>query len=315
MTSQQRHTVQQPWRGNLPCCHGEKDGCQHHNPTHVTTFFDSSLPSNAKDSTGGFLKSLLGRATKGNLTNLSVNEIPQVWTDLPRDATTCDPLPLVHPSVPYSISFYHVNAVMSRVASAHKPGPLLEALACRGKTGSRPEISWSVTPKVDVAGQSLLLEHAYTFVIRLQREGGYTKNWFVSQGYKSFWPCPHMARFFRSVREKTTGGSEQVSVEYGLKNVLGQEFLDEWRTEVGRQPQNVSCGMCFAELSMNFQVVGAGVVVWVWVHRDLGSGLSPSDPKWVAAMGGTPVRRDKSDFGRVRAAFAQTAHQGPSAPT
>jgi hypothetical protein len=285
-----------------------------HNPTRLPVFWDSTLTSSVKPVSSSFFKSLLG-GDKNNPGSQAAEPIALLQSFLPRDRTTLEPLPLVHPSVPYTLSFYHINAVMTAVANGRDPSSLLAQLACRGMSGSRPEITWSITPKV--VNGSFLLEHAYDFPINLQHgpgEGGnsyYTKNWFVSSGFRTFAPCSHCTRVFRSICESTNHGIRQLCVGYSLKNVLGQDFRDEWRSEIGRQPLNMCCGLCYADFNMSFEPMSFAVRVRFWSHRDLGAGLDPQDPKWLAAMGIQGLQRDKSDFGRIRSAFLTPTSSSP----
>jgi hypothetical protein len=247
-------------------------------------------------------------------------EMPQVWTGLAKQAPICDPLPLVHPSVPYTMAFYHVHAVMGRALAGQDPSPLLAAFTCRGANGSAPSISWEITPKI--VGTNFLIQHAYTFTIPLKYPferppSGvlYKKNWFVNSGFRNFGGCPHSTRIFRSIREESKNAMYYVGVEHCSKNVLGQTFQYEWRSELGQQPQNMACGMCYTDYAMNFQIQGAAVIVRVWTHKDLGNCMDPFDPTWIAALRGTAIQRPKTDFGRIRNAFWQpSSQQASSAP-
>ena len=308
MTSQ---TVER-WPGNLPCCHGPKDGCDAHNSGRVPIFWNPSLPSTVRPVTGGLFQALF-RATKTDRDECQEAPLPTptITSTLSRDAFTCTPLPLVHPSVPYTLSFYHVFAVMSLAATGHDPQPLTSALTCRGIHGLRPQITWSVTPKV-VDGR-FFIAHAYAFSIGVEHlpqsktRGYYSKNWLVSRGFKSFAPCTHCTRVFRTMREKVDSrGVRFLKVAYSLRNVLGQEFRDEWRSEVGRQPNNMSCGMCYTDFSMSFEEEPgqSSIRVRLWSHKDLGcDGTSQvPDERWNAAAG-SAFQRPTSDFGTIRRAF------------
>lgn len=314
--AQRKQTIQ-PWGGNLPCCHGPKDGCVAHNSARTPTFWDSSLPSSVKPVTDSFLETIFGDRSKNKPSQgqgRAPEPEPVILSVLPRESANLDNLPLVHPSVPYTISFYHIHAAMSAVADGEDPSALLNLLTCRGTSGSRPKIAWSVTPLV--ANGTFLLEHAYEFPINLQHEAGdtsyHTKNWFVSKGFRSFAPCSHCVYVFRSIREtRKDRGDRHVCVEFSLRNVLGQEFRDEWSSEAGRrQPQKMCCGMCYTDFCLSFQPQWRAVQVRLWSHRDLGAGVDPSDPKWIAAMGGQAIQRDKKDFGRIRSAFRSPAELG-----
>ncbi len=98
-----------------------------------------------------------------------------------------------------------------------------------------------------------------------------------------------------------------MTVAYSLTNVLGQEFRDEWRSDVGRQPGHMSCGMCYTDFTLSFEEDGAQAVrVRVGVYKDLGGVARDGGPdeSWDAAVGKVGgVQRPRGDFGRVRSAF------------
>jgi hypothetical protein len=104
---------------------------------------------------------------------------------------------------------------------------------------------------------------------------------------------------------KVARGVASVRVEHTLKDVLGQEVRDEWRSEVGRQPGDTACGMCRADFGVEFWQQGKEVMVTVRVWRDLGAaaGEGGAGEMWEAAAGRRPVRRERGDFGQVKRAF------------
>ena len=210
---------------------------------------------------------------------------------------------------------------MSAVRNGQDPAPFLAALTCRGKSGTWPSITYAITPKVVASASStndattttpthaFLIEHFYTFTMSLKHATGAAfyataRTPFLAEGYRNFAPCRHFVRLFRQVREERRKQQYFAAVDYSLKNVLGQEFRDVWRSDVGRQPTNMCCGMCFTDSSLEFEVVGDKVVVRFLSHRDLGEGVTPEDGKWVAGVKGK-VQRSKEDFGRIRGAFSE----------
>lgn len=65
--------------------------------------------------------------------------------------------------------------------------------------------------------------------------------------------------------------------------------------------------MCYTDTWMNITIVGTQIVVRILIHKDLGYGLDPNDPQWIAtAKANDKVRkniRDTGDFGRIRSEF------------
>ncbi|KAK3900481.1 hypothetical protein C8A05DRAFT_17219 [Staphylotrichum tortipilum] len=315
----------EPWQGNLPCCHGPKDGCTAHNPGRTPIFWNPSLPCPVKPVTGGFLKSLLSTKSSHVTASCAGQSAPlqsAIVSVLPQNPSTLEPLPLIHPSVPYTISLYHLHAV----TTSDSPTPLLQSLTCHGTTPphSSPRLSWSVTPLL-TPSNTLLLAHAYALSLSPPLSDAatsgsshgfsYTKRPLLSPIHHvySFRLCPHATRHVRSVTVKTVRGATSVRVEYSLTNVLGQDFRDQWWSDSGgRQPGNMSCGMCVADFGMRFELAAGGreVRVLLRVWRDLGGtvllgkgGEIGGGEKWEAARGATALRRERADFGRAGKAF------------
>ena len=326
----------EPWPGNLPCSHGPKDGCTAHNPGRTPISWNPSLSSPVKPVTDGFLKSLLSTKSShatASCAGQSAPLQPAIASSLPQTPSTLDPLPLIHPSVPYTLSLYHLHAVTTSTTTSSTSTPLLQSLTCHGTTPSlsSSRLSWRVTPLL-TPSNTLLLAHAYTLSLSLPGASdaatsgpvsgsgsaigfSYTKRPLLSPIHHiySFRLCPHATRHLRSVAVKTVSGVTSVRVEYSLTNVLGQEFRDEWRSDPGgRQPGNMACGMCVADFGLGFEVAAGGreVRVLVRVWKDLGGtatvgkgGEVGGGEKWEAAKGGAALSRARADFGRVRRAF------------
>ncbi|GAB1317132.1 hypothetical protein MFIFM68171_07342 [Madurella fahalii] len=303
----------QPWRGNLPCCHGPRGGCAVHNPNRLPIFWNQSLPSTSRPVTPNLFKSLFDRTITKQEDQPSSLQEPAIISSLPQNPQTCLSLPPIHPSLPYTLSFYHVHAVTSSPS-------LLPLLACQGTTACspfHPSLTWSITPLFSPTGNRsssdnthLLLKYTLTFPISIPHRGGghppnalaHSTNWLLSPFYRTFAPCPHCVRLFSSVRLKVSALStttaaayvRSVRVKYSLRNVLGQEFRDAWESEKGRQPGNLSCGMCCTDFGMEFVEGRKEVLVRLWVWKDVGGW---EGALWDAASGGRTMKRDRADLG------------------
>ncbi|KXX78607.1 hypothetical protein MMYC01_204484 [Madurella mycetomatis] len=320
--------LDQHWHGNLPCCHGPRDGCTAHNPDRLPIFWNPSLPSTGKQVTPNILKSIFHRDTTRRECQPSLLQEPVIISSIPLKPQNCLPLPPVHPALRYTISFYHVHAITTSPSR-------LSSLACQGVAAStplHPSLTWSVTPLLspisnNSSSNNLFLKYSLTFPISIPHRGGgnppnslvHSTNWLLSSFYRTFAPCPHCVRLFSSVRLKVSGGSaggyfRSVKVKYGLRNVLGQEFKDVWESEKGRQPGNLSCGMCCTDFGMEFVEGWEEVLVRFWVWKDLGSGVDGNGDAngglWEAARGGRAMQRANGDFGRVRRTFEGNGRDG-----
>jgi hypothetical protein len=306
----QQIPASETWAGNLPCCHGPKDGCAAHNRNRLPIFWNPALPSPIKPVTDNFFKSLL---SKKDARQGQAEPQPTFMSSLPQSPSTQDPLPLIHTSVPYTLSYYHLHAI----TTAPSPSTLLPFITCHGGTNSH-RLKWQVTPLL-TPSNNLLLAYTYTLPISLPLGAASTLADTSNYSYQkipllspvhntySFRVCSHATRHLRMLTLKVAKGVASIRVEHVLKNVLGQEFKDEWRSDEGRQPQNMSCGMCYSDFGMVFEEAAAQgeVRVTVKVWRDLGGAGADGvvGEKWEAARGGRAVNRDKGDFGRIRRAF------------
>lgn len=329
-------TPGEAWQGNLPCCHGPKDGCAAHNPDRVAIFWNPSLPSPIKPVTDGFFKAFLGR--KNDTSQNKPDVKPAITSILPQIPEALDPLPLIHASVPYTLSLYHLHALATTSAS---PSSILQSLTCHGTTAcssSRP-LTWEVTPRLwasDSASnsigsddRSLLIRHSYTTRIALPAGAAATladTTTFshqklplgcspFSHDHYTFRACPHATRRLRTLTLHVSKGVASVRVEHVAAALpCGGEVKAEWEWRSDRvdgdqaQPADVACAMCFTDCAMRFELdVGrAEVRVTVQVWKDLGwVRAAAGGEKWEAARGGRPVERESADFGRVRRAFEE----------
>jgi hypothetical protein len=158
------------------------------------------------------------------------------------------------------------------------------------------------------------VEHDYVISLNVEHppksctRGYYSKRTLTASGFKSFSPCAHSTWVLHTVTERVDWhGVRSVRVAYALHNVLGQEFRDEWQSDVGRQPTNMSCGMCYTDFSMRFDGGRSGYTIEARLsaYKDLGrvdmSGMP--DERWNAAAGSLMLQRPRHDFGRIRRFF------------
>jgi hypothetical protein len=302
----------EPWPGHLPCCHGPKDGCAAHNPNRDPIFWNSSLPSPIKPVTDGFLKSFFTTKAKHDTTQPELSSA--ITSLLPQTPSTLDPLPLIHTSVPYTLSLYHIHALLhgdNRSSTTN-----LQALTCHSTTTSSPHVTWRITPLHTET--STLLAHTYTLPVSLPLGAAATLADTSTYSHQklpllspihntySFRVCPHATLQLKTLTVKVSKGVASVRVEYGVRTGLGQEIREEWRSEVVRQPgEAMACGMCFTDFGVGFELAKKEVLVTVKVWKDLGVVDGMGGDKWEALRGGRAVKREEGDFGRVRRIYEE----------
>ncbi|KAK4443645.1 hypothetical protein QBC34DRAFT_200954 [Podospora aff. communis PSN243] len=316
MESEALLRLTQPWPGNLPCCRRPNDGCDAHNPSRLPIFWDNSLPATPDAVNPGLWRTLVSlfRVRRQDSSDAPPPQ-PLITCALPRNSATCTPLPPIHRKIPYMLSFYHVFAAVNDEAE-RGPGSVLSLLSCRGtRRGLRPR-TWNITPRV--VDSHFLIEHDYRLPLAVEHpqrsstRGYYSKRPLMDRKFASFSPCPHCTWILRTVTEKVNWhGVRSVPVSYALHNVLGQQFRDEWRSDVGRQPTHMSCGMCYTDFSMRFEEEGhnqPAIEVQFAAFKDLGGVGSggASGERWNAAAGSLTLQRPSSDRGRIRRTFRPT---------
>lgn len=147
--------------------------------------------------------------------------------------------------------------------------PQLSRLACGGTTGAGTR--WVVTPVISRG--TLMLEYALVFTVE-------TGDWEVRA-------CGH-------VRVGVRGGKVRFE-----RRVMGRR--EEWYE--AREVEAMCCERCYTDAGLRVRTVGNVVVLEVRINKDLGQGLHPDDPKWLAAAKGVDLKREATDFGRMRKRF------------
>lgn len=307
------------WPANLPCTTGPFSGCKSHNPSGERIFHDTTLVA-AQHAGIDIVRSLFSRRPAN-----APRPAPRFYSTVPRDPSTTALLPKIHDNVPYSLSFYHVAAAAQASALARDwLNSVTAELDCNGANGWAPKVHWAAKLRViDASNPSgppspnpsrNTVLAAFRLVFALSGDdvrgsrGYYSKNTYSTSGYRHIPLCPHMTRFFRSIRVKRAWPVDSpvnVRIEYGLRNIWAQEFRDVWDTEevLGpreRQPQNQNCGLCWTDTSMHIQMFDVVPYCTITVHKDLGSGLSVDDVKWQAAIGAQRAQRAGATTGSVR---------------
>ncbi len=315
----------EPWQGNLPCVFGPTDGCNNHNGAHQNIFFDPLLfpdenPSKIKPSGNRHDKNAATEA-------LASGERPmELQSQLPRtlDSGCLATLPRIHKSVPFALSFYHVNAVTDQLRAGATPQ--LSRFCCSATTGSNPALSWNIIPVI--AGPSLeeasfILAYEMAFTVEAdlgswnestQHGRAIVKNMLIGSGYREFTPCRHMKLSFRSHRGEGKDHVRYAGVSFSRKMEGQAETKEEWRSENEEKEIEPSvCTKCYTDLYLRFQLKGNVVLVSIQVYKDLGQGMHPADGKWLAVARGVDLVRDSSDAGRMRQRVIEQFRDGADA--
>jgi hypothetical protein len=313
-------TVGDSWQGNLPCVHGPHDGCNNHNPRRHSIHFDPSLfePVARK------IKPATHLLDPDTPTSYS---IPSLSSPLPRDPSLgyLTTLPPIHSSAPFSLAFYHVHLLLSHHrAGTLDPAAHLALLSCVANTGQNPLLSWVVAPLI-TASDSLLVETTMAFLLRpdlgswTPSSGGLAaaRHALIGSGYRSFRLCAHTRLGFTSHwGSGTASGTQTAGVGFVMGLDDGGEVEGRWESEGSEEGDGelVVCGKCWTETVVTFKLVRGQTLVNVQVYKDVGTGQSPQDEKWMALVGdGVEVRRSPEDVMGMRREFEAMYERGQAA--
>ncbi|KAK3904270.1 hypothetical protein C8A05DRAFT_31951 [Staphylotrichum tortipilum] len=293
------------WEGNLPCVHDPVDGCNNHNPRHHPVQFDPSLFS--PDSTKH-------KPTTNVLDTVRTPDeytIPTLSSALPQspDLYCLTTIPRIHKSLPYTFSFYHLHWLLTHRRNGTLAHAHLQTLHCVAKTGQNPTLSWVTSPLVTDDG-NLLLEYAMAFLVQADlgawtpgsRGRAVAKHALIGSGYRDFKPCLHTTLAFTSHRGEGRDGVRTAGVAFTKGEDDGREVKGDWDSarDAGKDVEPLCCSKCYTETVLSFKLRGDQTLVSIQVYKNLGRGLHPGDPKWLALTKGIMVGRPKEDFLRMR---------------
>lgn len=303
-----------PWQGNLPCVHGPLDGCNSHNPRRHPVHFNPSL----LDSTARRIQPTANLLDPDTPTTYS---IPSLSSSLSQDPSLgcLTTLPLIHPSAPFSLSFYHVHYLLAHHRNGTLDASHLALLNCVANTGRNPLLSWVVAPLV-TAESTLLVEQALVFLLEPDL-GSWTegssgraaaRHALIGPGYRDFRLCGHTRLGFTSHWGEGRDGLRTAGVAFTIVLDDGQEVEGRWESETSAEGDGeaVYCGKCCTETVLTCKLARGKTLVSIQVYKDVGQGLHPADPKWQALVGGGEVKRDPADFLRMRREYEAMHEQG-----
>ncbi|KAI1636511.1 hypothetical protein F4809DRAFT_641479 [Biscogniauxia mediterranea] len=271
------------WRGNLPCVHGPHEGCSAHNPGKVLISYNKRLPSDKKRP--GFFEAVFGSRKTDNGVALAKQESEPIWSNLHIDHSTVDPLDPVHESIPYALAWYHINWVHSSESPLSMMSRV-NALACRGTGTGRPGLKFTVEPFY--YNNTFLLDQSIQFRLKMEkrdpvwrRECGPMR---IFQGKKwHFQICPHMQHQFLKYAFEESRGLVQADVMYCTSRSSADTFTT-WKSIYGPSWLFWGCPRCCTDSDIKIELVEDEIIVSIRVYKNLGSGSSPFDKNWIAAI-------------------------------
>ncbi|KAI1484347.1 hypothetical protein F5X96DRAFT_664753 [Biscogniauxia mediterranea] len=286
------------WRGNLPCVHGPREGCCYHNPGKHLISYNKRLPSDKK--LPGFFEAVFGSRKTDNSVVLAEQESEPIWCNLHIDHSTVDPLDPVHESIPYALAWYHINWVHS------SESPLLmmsrvNALACSGRGAGRPDLKFTVEPFY--YNNTFLLYQSIQFRLKMEKRDPVWRRECRSmgafQGKKwQFQICPHMQHQFLEYDFEESRGLVQADVTYRIsRSSADTDTTTTWKSIYGPSWLFWGCPECCTDSDVKIKLVEDVIIVSIRVYKNLGSGSSPFDKNWIAAIRpGYRVHRTATDL-------------------
>ncbi|KAI5864786.1 hypothetical protein GGS23DRAFT_463567 [Durotheca rogersii] len=223
------------------------------------------------------------------------------------DNTT--PLERIHPSIPYTLAYYHLRWVRGATSRAEQRARAAE-LSCFGAGVGRPGLKFWAVPRWH--NDTFFVQQLVQFTLTPKRRYPVPGREFGGMAWPtdkkwSFKPCLHIKHQFLGCRfTKTHGRSEVIKAKYrttGMRRISATDET-EWTSAEGTTSTDWNCRYCCTDSSVTIGMVDGEVLVSIHVFRNLGSAHTPFDPNWLAAQ-----QREASMRGRTNEARAGLTRQ------
>ncbi|KAI1477040.1 hypothetical protein F4774DRAFT_215437 [Daldinia eschscholtzii] len=272
------------WAGNYPCVFGPSEGCFRHNPRGLRIAYKEISPTDRK--TWNFTLRRPGSPRRDILQHDMTQNDDLVWSSLPVEHSTVDPLDYIHPSIRYTLAYYHIHWVQA-APSIETQRARTEALACHGNSQKLEYWTYPCWHK-----DSFYLLQAIRFTIA-------PKKWLSKLGYDfgipelspndwTFRTCPHYRQRFQAYEFRETRGDLKAGMAYVTKrrdpSGLYEKKSTKWQSVYGPRDDTFNCQFCCTDSYMDIDLVNGEIEVHIWVWKNLGKALNPFDPKWIAAL-------------------------------
>ncbi|KAI0144551.1 hypothetical protein GGR57DRAFT_507421 [Xylariaceae sp. FL1272] len=305
------------WRGNLPCVCQDKNGCRLHNPDDVLMLPDSkeakmSMKSRIVERVAERVREKSGKLhnPEQRLLHPSQKSEP-ILVDRPMDRSVVDPLDPVHPSIPYRLAWYHLNWVRNNMKLYEDEMGKINELSCAQYGENRP----------DLFHVSELYYHKQTFLLR-QRVTvslqGPQSDAVESKSTPISWPsdkwrfqlCPHLHMQLNRCSLVTRRGVLGATLCYSVRRKASGGYKKNWDSVYGKHSLVWMCSSCHMNTQVDVELVdGRRVQVTLRICQNLGSGSTPTETNWLAALRGWDMdKKALLALSRVETAQQKTRH-------
>ncbi|KAI1098567.1 hypothetical protein F4804DRAFT_338073 [Jackrogersella minutella] len=291
------------WAGNLPCVHGPKEGCSHHNPLKLPIAWNQRIPSDKKKP--GVIERFRGLTRVADYDEIRGSV--RIWSSLHLDHSTADPLDPIHQYIHYALAYYHLNWVKIGESQAVQK-TRASSLACNGTVVGdgrhRPDFQFWISPYWH--NSSFLLHEVVRFTIEPKKRHPLYRREVAYLGYPSadwtFQPCPHCKHHFEAYEFSETRGLLKATMSYQTKrgHSVGEwpSHITRWKSVHGPSAQAYNCQHCCTDNVVHTTMTEDKIVVHMYVFKDLGNVRNAYDAKWIAALRfrGPSLKRSKTEM-------------------
>lgn len=298
-------TPQQPWSGHFPCVYRPHSGCVRHNPGSRAVHYNRLLPRNdptppVSEEKKNFVRKILSWfSTKDSSDVLqdSLSEVEHKATELSkvdsaseRDAEGQFPTDLqfeaqsfanitpLHPTMPYYLSYYHLDFIRRKRLASREQDPHVPELSCYGTSNfyrGGPSYTWSSDIYFDKHKFWQKQEIVYSLYAPCE--------------FLKFTMCPHLS--FELKRPKVVSNKGRVLWRCRLRlrppaPLYFHGYSKRWRSETGHHAKLDGCPVCLNDAESNMEAIGNALRVRYTLYRDLGHGTERFTQNWNSLLTG-----------------------------
>ncbi|KAI1261424.1 hypothetical protein F5Y18DRAFT_431270 [Xylariaceae sp. FL1019] len=290
------------WRGNLPCVCQDKNGCRLHNPDNVLMLPDSkeakmSMKSRVIERVAERVRAKRGKLHESEQRYFRLSQKSEpILVDRPMDRSVVDPLDPVHPSIPYRLAWYHLNWVRNNMQLHESEMGKINELSCAQYGEKRPDLFH--VAELYYHEQTFLLRQRVTVSLRAPPSDAVE-----SKSTPILWPsdswrfqlCSHMHVQLTRCSLVTRRGVLGATLSYSVRRNDGvnkNQNKRNWDSVYGTHRMAYVCVRCYMHTQVDVELVdGRRAQVTLTIDQNLGSGSTPFETNWLAALRGWDMEK------------------------
>lgn len=220
----------------------------------------------------------------------------------------------VHTTMSYHLSLNHLDCVRHEVSPTTTKAVVITELSCKDSSVSR-----------EYGYYDWLSDIYFRNGTFLQRQKMQCQLSDRNKKSEYFAGCPHQSLCISPPNFAHKDGMLEIQTTVNNQPPrCASHPIEEWNSSQGRYAQIVVCTICHSDAECTLEVSGAYLKIEYTCYRDLGPGISPTHPKWLALLAGegSPHRQNHELklYARVwntsrdldRSGLREVTHQTPN---